>query len=152
MATVDEIQAKLTALIANLSPQARRRLARNIGQALRKSQANRIARQQNPDGSAFEPRKPRKDFRKKQGRIKRKAMFAKLRTAKYLKVRSNANEVAVGFTESSSIIANIHQYGLIGTVNKKHGFKVQYAQRELLGFAESDVELIENLIIEQLSL
>ena len=58
MATVEEVQAKLTALIANLSPQARRQLGRKIGQALRKSQSNRIARQQNPDGSAFEPTKP----------------------------------------------------------------------------------------------
>lgn len=152
MATVEQAQAKLMALINNLSPQARRQLAHNIGQALRKSQQARIARQQNPDGTAFEPRKPQKQFGKKKGRIKRKAMFAKLRTAKYLKVRSNGNEVAVGFTESSSIIANIHQYGLIGTVNKKYGLKVRYAQRELLGFSESDVELIENLIIEQLSL
>ena len=152
MATVDEIQAKLTALIANLSPQARRSLGRKIGQALRKSQANRIARQQNPDGSAFEPRKPRKDFRKKQGRIKRKAMFAKLRTAQHLKVRSNGNEVSVGFNGASAAIAAVHQYGLQGTVDKNKGFKVQYAQRELLGFAESDVELIENLTIEQLSL
>ena len=152
MATVDEIQAKLTALIANLSPQARRSLGRKIGQALHKSQANRIARQQNPDGSAFEPRKPRKDFRKKQGRIKRKAMFAKLRTAQHLKVRSNGNEVSVGFNGASAAIAAVHQYGLQGTVDKNKGFKVQYAQRELLGFAESDVELIENLIIEQLSL
>ena len=152
MATVDEIQAKLTALIANLSPQARRSLGRKIGQALRKSQANRIARQQNPDGSAFEPRKPRKDFRKKQGRIKRKAMFAKLRTAQHLKVRSNGNEVSVGFNSASAAIANVHQYGLQGTVDKNKGFKVQYAQRELLGFSESDVELIEGLILEQLSI
>lgn len=152
MATVDELQGKLTALINNLSPQTRRQLSRNIGQALRKSQANRIARQQNPDGSTFEPRKPRKDFRKKQGRIKRKAMFAKLRTAQHLKVRSNGNEVSVGFNGSSAAIAAVHQYGLQGTVDKNKGFKVQYAQRELLGFAESDVELIENLIIEQLSL
>lgn len=56
-----------------------------------------------------------------------------------------------GFTESSSIIANIHQYGLIGTVNKKHGLKVQYAQRELLGFGKQDLDVIEDLIIEQLS-
>lgn len=152
MATVEQVQAKLTALINNLSPQARRQLARNIGQALRKSQQARIARQQNPDGTAFEPRKPQKQFGKKKGRIKRKAMFAKLRTARYLKVRSNANEVAVGFTESSSIIANIHQYGLIGTVNKKHGLKVQYAQRELLGFGKQDLDVIEDLIIEQLSI
>ena len=152
MATVEQVQEKLTALINTLSPQARRQLARNIGQALRKSQQARIARQQNPDGTAFEPRKPQKQFGKKKGRIKRKAMFAKLRTAKYLKVWSNGNEVSVGFNGSNATIANVHQYGLKGTVNKNKGVKVKYAQRELLGFSESDVELIENLIIEQLSL
>lgn len=152
MATVEEVQAKLTALIANLSPQARRQLGRKIGQALRKSQSNRIARQQNPDGSAFEPRKPRKEFGKKKGRIKRKAMFAKLRTARHLKVQSNGNEVSVGFNGSSAAIAAVHQYGLSASPSKNKDFKVQYAQRELLGFSESDVELIENLIIEQLSL
>lgn len=152
MATVEEVQAKLNALINNLSPQARRQLARNIGQALRKNQQARIARQENPDGRAFEPRKPRKEFDKKKGRIKRKAMFAKLRTARHLKVRSNGNEVLVGFNGASAAIAAVHQYGLQGTVDKNKGFKVQYAQRELLGFSESDVELIENLIIEQLSL
>ena len=152
MASVEEIQAKLTALINNLSPQSRRQLARNIGQALRKNQQARIACQENPDGTAFEPRKPRKEFGKKKGRIKQKAMFAKLRTARYFKIQSNANEVSVGFNGSSATIANVHQYGLQGTVNKNKGIKVQYAQRELLGFSESDVELIENLIIEQLSL
>lgn len=152
MATVEEVQAKLTALIANLSPQARRQLGRKIGQALRKSQSNRIARQQNPDGSAFEPRKPRKEFGKKKGRIKRKAMSAKLRTARHLKVRSNGNEVSVGFNGSSAAIAAVHQYGLTARPSNNKDFKVQYTQRELLGFSESDVELIENLIIEQLSL
>lgn len=151
MATVDEISAKLSALINNLSPQARRQLARNIGVALRKSQQERIARQRNPDGSAFEPRKPQKQFGKKQGRIKRKAMFIKLKTARFLKVRSNANEVTVGFTGSGAAIANIHQYGLTGTVNKKRGIKVQYAQREVLGFSDEDLEMIENLILEQLT-
>lgn len=151
MATVQEIQEKLTALVNNLSPQARRQLARNIGQALRKNQSARIARQQNPDGTAFEPRKPRKNFRQKQGRIKRKAMFAKLRTAKHLKVRSNGNEVSVGFNSSSAAIAAVHQYGLKSSPSKNKDFKVQYAQRELLGFNESDFEIIEDLIIEQLS-
>lgn len=152
MATVEEVQAKLNALINNLSPQSHRQLARNIGQALRKNQQARIARQENPDGTAFEPRKPRKEFRKKKGRIKRKAMFAKLRTARHLKVRSNGNEVSVGFNGSSAAIAAVHQYGLSASPSKNKDFKVQYAQRELLGFSESDVELIENLIIEQLSL
>ena len=152
MATVEEIQAKLTALINNLSPQARRQLARNIGQALRKNQQARIARQENPDGTAFEPRKPRKEFRKKKGRIKRKAMFAKLRTPRYFKIQSNANEVSVGFNGSSAMIAKVHQYGLMSSPSKTKDFKVRYAQRELLGFSQSDLDIIEDLVIEQLSI
>lgn len=152
MATVEEVQAKLTALINNLSPQARRQLARNIGQALRKNQQARIARQENPDGTAFEPRKPRKEFGKKKGRIKRKAMFAKLRTARYLKIQSNANEVSVGFNGSSEMIAKVHQYGLMSSPSKTKDFKVRYAQRELLGFSQSDLDIIEDLVIEQLSI
>lgn len=152
MATVEEVQAKLTALINNLSPQARRQLARNIGQALRKNQQARIARQENPDGTAFEPRKPRKEFSKKKGRIKRKAMFAKLRTARYFKIQSNANEVSVGFNGSSAMIAKVHQYGLMSSPSKTKDFKVRYAQRELLGFSQSDLDIIEDLVIEQLSI
>ena len=152
MATVEEIQAKLTALINNLSPQARRQLARNIGQALRKNQQARIARQENPDGTACEQRKPRKEFGKKKGRIKRKAMFAKLRTARYFKIQSNANEVSVGFYGSSAMIAKVHQYGLMSSPSKTKDFKVRYAQRELLGFSQSDLDIIEDLVIEQLSI
>lgn len=152
MATVEEVQAKLTALINNLSPQARRQLARNIGQALQKNQQARIARQENPDGTAFEPRKPRKEFGKKKGRIKRKAMFAKLRTARYFKIQSNANEVSVGFNGSSAMIAKVHQYGLMSSPSKTKDFKVRYAQRELLGFSQSDLDIIEDLVIEQLSI
>ena len=152
MSTVEEVQAKLTALINNLSPQARRQLARNIGQALRKNQQARIARQENPDGTAFEPRKPRKEFGKKKGRIKRKAMFAKLRTARYFKIQSNANEVSVGFNGSSAMIAKVHQYGLMSSPSKTKDFKVRYAQRELLGFSQSDLDIIEDLVIEQLSI
>lgn len=149
---MEEVQAKLSALINNLSPQARRQLARNIGQALRKNQQARIARQENPDGTAFEPRKPRKEFGKKKGRIKRKAMFAKLRTARYFKIQSNANEVSVGFNGSSAMIAKVHQYGLMSSPSKTKDFKVRYAQRELLGFSQSDLDVIEDLVIEQLSI
>lgn len=152
MATVEEVQAKLAALINNLSPQDRRQLASNIGQALRKNQQARIARQENPDGTAFEPRKPRKEFGKKKGRIKRKAMFAKLRTARYFKIQSNANEVSVGFNGSSAMIAKVHQYGLMSSPSKTKDFNVRYAQRELLGFSQSDLDIIEDLVIEQLSI
>ena len=152
MATLEEVQAKLSALINNLSPQARRQLARNIGQALRKNQQARIARQENPDGTVFEPRKPRKEFGKKKGRIKRKAMFVKLRTARYFKIQSNANEVSIGFNGSSAMIAKVHQYGLMSSPSKTKDFKVRYAQRELLGFSQSDLDVIEDLVLAQLSM
>ena len=45
MATVEQIEAKLTALLANINPQQRRNLAKNIGMRLRKSQSERIAKQ-----------------------------------------------------------------------------------------------------------
>lgn len=151
MADVAQLQSKLAALLAAITPQARRQLARRIGQALRKSQAARIASQQNPDGTAYSPRKPRKEFDKKQGRIKRRAMFAKLRTARHFKIQSTANDVAVGFTGNTAAIAAVHQYGLTGIVDKKRGIKTQYAQRELLGFSHDDLDIIEDLIIEQLS-
>ena len=150
MATIEQIQTRLNALIDNLSPQARQQLARRIGQQLRKSQQARIARQQNPDGSKYEPRKQQK-LRRKQGRIKRKAMFAKLKTARFLKIRTNANEVNLGFTGSAADIAKVHQYGLRAKPTKNAKYTVQYAQRELLGFSREDVELIEDLVLEQLS-
>ena len=150
MATIEQVQTRLNALIDNLSPQARQQLARRIGQQLRKSQQARIARQQNPDGSKYEPRKQQK-LRGKQGRIKRKAMFAKLKTARFLKIRTNANEVNLGFTGSAADIATIHQYGLQAKPNKKVNYKVQYPKRELLGFNNEDISLIEMMILEQLA-
>ena len=149
MATIEQVQARLNALINNLSPQARQQMARRIGQQLRKSQQARIARQQNPDGSKYEPRKQQK-LRKKKGRVKRRAMFVKLKTARFLKIRTNANEAVIGFTGSAADIATIHQYGLSAKPTKAK-YKVQYAQRELLGFSDEDVEIIENLVLEQLS-
>ncbi|MEE3609036.1 phage virion morphogenesis protein [Avibacterium paragallinarum] len=152
MATIEEMQTQLNALINNLKPKARRTLARNIGQQLRKSQQKRIQAQKNPDGTAFEPRKPQKQLGKKKGRIKRKAMFVKLRTAKYLGIQPTPNAINIGFQGRSATIANIHQQGLKARVRKDRDYKVQYAQRELLGFSEEDRELIEGLVIEQLSL
>ncbi|MFC1154471.1 phage virion morphogenesis protein [Pasteurella multocida] len=152
MATVEEIEAKFTSLLANLSLASQKKLGRNIGRRLAQSQRNRIAEQKNPDGTPFTPRKQQKNLRNKKGRIKRKAMFAKLKTARFLKAKTNANQVNIGFFGSIAAIAEIHQYGLEGQVHRKRNYKVKYAQRELLGFTEQDIEMIERLVIEQLGL
>lgn len=150
MATVEQIEAKLTALLANINPQQRRNLAKKIGMRLRKSQSERIANQQNPDGSAYEPRKVQRQAKRAKGRVKRKAMFAKLRTARFLKVRSNSDEIVVGFEGNFAHIVNIHQQGL--TAKVKGNIKTKYAQCELLGFTDKDLEMIEELVVEQLAI
>ena len=88
-----EIDAALQGLLTAMAPGERRKLARDIAADLRSRQQRRVAAQLNPDGSAYEPRKPR--LRAKVGRIRR-TMFAKLRAAKYLKASSTA-EAAVVF-------------------------------------------------------
>ncbi|HDX1153322.1 TPA: phage virion morphogenesis protein [Pasteurella multocida] len=149
MATIEEFNSKFAALLNNLSLAARRELARKIGRNLVQSQRQRITSQQNPDGTAFAPRKQHK-LRKKKGRIKRKKMFLKLKTARFLKVKNNINEVNIGFVGNAAHIAKVHQFGLMSEVRK--GKKIQYVQRELLGFTNQDLEMIEDLIIEQLGL
>lgn len=97
-------------LLARLQPGERRTLARKIGTELRRSQSQRIGRQQAPDGSPYAPRK--QQLRQKSGRVKRAKMFVKLRQAKHFKVTASPNAVSVGFVGRVSRIARVHQEGL----------------------------------------
>lgn len=136
-------------LLQKLAPAARRHLARQIGMLLRRSQAQRIARQENPDGTPYTPRKAPGRLRGKRGRIKRRAMFSKLRTARHLKVRTGAAGVAVGFTGRVARIARVHQEGVRDQVHPG-GPTVRYPRRELLGFADADLKMIRDKLIEHL--
>ena len=134
-------------LLANLSGTARRRLAVTLATQLRRSQSGRIALQQNPDGSGYEPRKPR--LRDKKGRIRR-AMFAKLRTAKFLKTKADQNTAAVEFTGRVSRLARVHQEGAEDRV-AKDGPRVRYAKRELLGYTSGDLRMIRDHLVRHLA-
>lgn len=137
-------------LLAQLTPAARRRAAKAVATALRKSQQQRIAQQQNPDGSPFERRKPQPGkLRRKRGRLKRAAMFAKLRRQKYLKARADGDTATVGYTGRAAAIARVHQDGLIDKVNQH--LLVRYPRRVLLGFSASDRELVRDVLLAQLT-
>lgn len=138
----------VTPLLARLEPAERRKLARTIGQTLRRGQASRIAAQQNPDGSAFEPRKPSK-ARQQQGRIRR-AMFAKLRTTRHLRLEADEGGAAIGFFSRTARIARVHQEGLKDAV-EPGGPEYQYPARALLGFTDAEREQIKDLLLGQLS-
>lgn len=141
----DILEARLSALIATLDPKERRQLAKEIAKNLRDSQARRIAAQQNPDGSPYEPRKPR--LRKKQGTL-RKTMFAKLRTAKYLKTEATPEAATVTFTAQAQRIARIHQFGLRDRIG---ALTVKYPERRLLGFTGEETDMVEQKVMDHLS-
>lgn len=138
-------------LLGQLEPTSRNKLARSVGQALRRSQQQRIIAQQNPDGSKYAPRKQR-NLRGKQGRVKRKLkMFQKLRTASFFKVHGDGSAVSVGFSGRVARIARVHQYGLMDRA-ERGAPEVQYTNRELLGLTENDLELIRDLLLKHLTL
>ncbi len=124
-------------LLQKLDAGERRSLARSIATELRKSQRARIKDQFNPDGSHYAPRK----HREKQGRIKRHAMFMKLRQNRYLKTQASPNAAAVGFFGQVANLVRVHQRGLRDRV-RPGGPEVKYEKRELLGFTDRDKEII----------
>lgn len=116
-----------------------------------RSQAQRIKAQQGPDGAAYPARKRRKEFKGKNGRIKRQkaAMFAKIRTAKHLKVKATGDQIEVGFFGWVARVARVHHEGLEDKV-KKRGPKHNYVARTLLGSSDADRTLIRESLLHHL--
>lgn len=144
---LEALETWAAVLLDRLEPGERGKLARSIGQELRRSQQKRVIAQENPDGSKFAPRKQR-NLRGKQGRVRRKlAMFAKIRTANHLRVKGDRRAVIVGFTGRVARIARVHQYGLKdkATANAP---ETRYQRREILGLNECDIDSIRNTVLE----
>jgi len=140
---------RLNGIIQSQSPSARTKLARQIATNIRSTQAKRIAENKNPDGSQFAPRKPQK-LRKKKGRL-RQRMFTKMARAKWLKAKTTATSASIEFVGKAGQIARVNQYGLRDKVNKR-GLEVQYPQRELLGLTDSEIDMIEDLVLAAISI
>ena len=138
------LETWLNPLLAKLEPQERTKLAREAAREIRKNQTKRITAQKNPDGSAYEKRKPR-GLRGKQGRIKKK-MFMKLKMTRYLKAQGSKQAVTVGFTGRVARIARVHQYGLKDRAERGSP-DVRYACRKLLELGENDLSIIRSLVI-----
>lgn len=145
--TVQRYEDQLAGLLTQIDGKARRQLAREIAKQLRQSQQRRITAQLNPDGSAFEKRKPQ--IRERKGKLRR-TMFAKLRTTKYLKTEATANAAVTGFVSEVERIARVHQYGLRDRA-QRDGPEIQYPMRELLGFSDFDIDKISDMLLIHLA-
>lgn len=132
-------------LLQQITPAARKKLAKEIGTQLRRSQQQRIKQQLNPDGTKYTARREQDS-----GRIKRKAMFIKLKRAKHLKVKATADKLSVGFFGRVASIARVHQKGLRDRPHK-NAREVRYQKRELLGFSGKDQELIMDTLLKHLT-
>jgi len=141
MGELQRVDDWLAALLANLEPAARSRMMRQLAQELRRTQQQNIRQQRNPDGSGYEPRKV--TARTKKGRIKRQ-MFAKLRTAKYLKTSASADSASVHFVGKVQRNARVHHYGLRDRVGRNR-LLVLYSERKLLGFNKNN-DCIKNIL------
>lgn len=148
MDDLGDLQAWISGLLARATPASRLRLARMVATDLRRSTYRRIAQQRNPDGSPYEPR--RQPLRTKAGRVRRAAMFQRLRQGSHMRARADASEAAVEFTTRASRIARVHQQGLVDRV-RPGGPRVAYARRELLGFTRADVKLLQQRVLEHLA-
>ncbi len=140
---LEDLVKYLNPLLAKLSSSEMSKLNKKVGADLRRSQQQRISAQLNPDGSNYVPRRLR------QGNRIRNKMFSKLRTFRYLRNFSNADKVSVGFLNNVVFVARIHQEGLSERVDKS-GPVINYPKRELLGFTDSDLKMIENSVLKHL--
>lgn len=154
---MDELQAVerfVGGLLGKLEPAARRTAMRDIARELRRSQQARIASQKNPDGSAYVARRPRTrpggELRDKRGRIKRAAMFAKLRTARFLQLEADASGLAIGFAGRVARVARVHQFGENDRV-APGGVDYKYPARVLLGLTDADREMIRDMLLKHIT-
>nr|WP_218909914.1 phage virion morphogenesis protein [Ralstonia pickettii] len=142
-----ELDAYLVGLLGKLEAPQRRALARAIAVELRRRQSARIAAQRNPDGTAYEPRKPQ--LRHKRGGIRR-SMFTRLRMAKYMRIEASPNAAVITFAGKVRRIASVHHFGLRDRVNL-NGLSAKYPARELLGLDEADAARVVDLVLLHMS-
>ncbi len=146
----DRLATWAAPLLEGLGAARRRAAMVQVSTYLRRSQAERIAAQRNPDGSPYEARKPR--LRNKKGAIRR-AMFEKLRQAKNLRRSATPVSATVAIRGRSARIARVHQYGLRDKVDwrRSDSATITYARRELLGFTEADEEAITDIVLHHIT-
>lgn len=145
--SIDALANWVEPLLHKMSATERRSLMTEIARDLRRENQARMKEQKSPDGRPWAQRKPRL---RERGRIRKKAMFTKLRTTKYLRVQTTPESAGLVFKGIAGRIAATHHHGLRDKVDS-HGPIYQYPARELLGFSASDLELIADKVLSHVS-
>ena len=73
-------------------------------------------------------------------------MFAKLRTAKYIKAKGTDKDAVVEFIGQVQRMAKVHQFGLRDRTSVR-AKEVQYPARPLLGLNAEDMKIVEDELL-----
>ena len=142
------------ALLQRLAPAARRRLAMQVAQQLRRSQQKHMRAEQGPDGAAWEPRKaPTQSLRTRRSTLrdtKTGPMMRGLAQAKYLRAQATPTEATVAFADRVQRIATVHHFGETDAVNNPNPPRYDYPARPLLGISDDDLQAITELLLNHL--
>lgn len=148
MSDLDAFEPWLHDLMSRVSPGRRLSLSRRVGQILRRINALRVAANIEPDGSAMEARKPKKERKGKRSRGRSRAasgkMFRRIELARNMRVRAAADHVELGFKPNVAKTAEVHHFGLEDAVDKRvpNSIRTRYPARRLLGFGPGDSDLL----------
>ena len=77
-------------------------------------------------------------------------MFARLRTAKYMKAKGTDKDAIVEFTGQVQRMAKVHQYGLRDRPSVR-AKEVKYQARPLLGLDAEDMKIVEDELLKYIS-
>lgn len=86
--------------------------------------------------------------RDKKGRVRRE-IFARLRTTKFLRAKSDQDSAAVEFTGRVARLGRVHQDGAEDRV-AKGGPRARYPKRELPGYTSGDLRIIRESLVKRL--
>lgn len=152
MADFTALETWAADMLAKLQPTQQRRLLVDMARRLRTANSQRMRAQTDPEGQAWEPRKPpgpalrSKRERLRQAARQRQPMFAKLRQQKNLKARAQGGAAVVEFMGRAQRIARVHHFGETDAVNPG-GPQYKYPARELLGITEDDASSLRDALM-----
>ncbi|GAA5097333.1 phage virion morphogenesis protein [Wohlfahrtiimonas larvae] len=131
----------LDALLKGLTPGSRKKLAKQLGMALRVDTAKSIRQNIDSDGKKMTPRKRTS---KRKGSKKYGKMFKKLSKTRSMRINATSNEVSIEFNAKK--IPKTHHFGLRKKVGKNAFAK--YPERTLLGFNDKRISLVKKRVLD----
>lgn len=149
--TLNDLAQWLQPLVQALEPAQCRTLAASIAKELRRQTQASMRAQTAPDGTPWQPRKPRRILRDNAAaaRQRKGPMMARLRRTQNLPISATASEATLAFASRVARIADVHHHGLKDAVSIG-GPEHVYAQRTLLGISDEGAQRIREQVLNHL--